>query len=225
MTALPDTKSTRDDALPVLILGTTRFSEEIADLVQEHPGFVLAGFVENMKPERCRDMLLGHRVYWVDELAEVSDRHHLLCGIGTTQRRLYVDQVSAYKLPFATLPHPTAHISVNSRIGAGAILGVNTIIAAHSEVGEHAIINRAATIGHHTRIGDFVTIGPGANIAGRCDIGSGTYIGMGAIIIDGLRIGSNSVIGAGAVVTRDVPDNVQVVGIPARVIKEGVNGR
>lgn len=225
MTASFDIKSIRDDALPVLILGTTLFSEEIADLVQENPGFTLAGFVENLKPEKSRETLLGQRIYWVGELAEVSETYHLLCGIGTTQRRIYVDQVSAFALPFATLPHPTAHISANSRIGTGAILGVNTIVAAHSEVGEHVIINRAATIGHHTRIGDYVTIGPGANIAGRCDIGNGTYIGMGAIVIDGLRIGSNSVIGAGAVVTRDVPDNVQVVGIPARVIKEGINGR
>jgi len=225
MSTLPDKDAFARKGLPVLILGTTLFSEEIADLVQETSGLSLAGFVENLKPEKCRETLLGQRIYWADELAEVSDKHHLLCGIGTTQRRLYVEQVLTYGLPFATLRHPTAHISANSRIGPGAILGVNTVLAAHSEVGEHVIVNRAATIGHHTRIGDYVTIGPGANIAGRCDIGSGTYIGMGAIIIDGLRIGSNSVIGAGAVVTRDVPDNVQVVGVPARVVKEGINGR
>jgi sugar O-acyltransferase (sialic acid O-acetyltransferase NeuD family) len=211
--------------LPVLILGTTLFSEEIADLVQENPGLTLAGFVENMKPEKCGDTLLGQRVYWVDELAGAGHGHRLLCGIGTTQRRSYVEQVQSFGLPFATLRHPTSHISASSRIGGGAILGVNTIVAAHSEIGEHVIVNRAATIGHHTRIGDYVTIGPGANIAGRCIIGNGTYIGMGAIIIDGLRIGSNSVVGAGSVVTRDVPDNVQVVGVPARVVKEGINGR
>jgi sugar O-acyltransferase (sialic acid O-acetyltransferase NeuD family) len=225
MSPLPDKDVSARKSLPVLILGTTLFSEEIADLVQETSSFSLAGFVENMTREKCQQPLLGQHVYWVDELAEADDGHHLLCGIGTTQRRRYVEQVLAYGLPFATLRHPTAHISANSRIGAGAILGVNTIVAAHSEVGEHVIVNRAATIGHHTRIGDYVTIGPGANIAGRCDIGSGTYVGMGAIIIDGLRIGSNSVIGAGAVVTRDVPDNVQVVGVPARVVKEGINGR
>jgi sugar O-acyltransferase (sialic acid O-acetyltransferase NeuD family) len=225
LTALPDTNNPNGDALPVLILGTTLFSEEIAELVHETPGLSLAGFVENMARDKCQQTLLGQRVHWVEELAEADGSQHLLCGIGTTKRRLYVEQVSAYGLPFATLQHPTAHISASSRIGAGSILGVNTIVAAHSEVGEHVIVNRAAAIGHHTQIGDYVTIGPGANIAGRCVIGSGSYIGMGAIIIDGLKIGSNSVVGAGAVVTRDVPDNVQVVGIPARVIKEGINGR
>lgn len=43
---------------------------------------------------------------------------------------------------------------------------------------------------------------------------------MGAIILDGITIGKNVIVGAGAVVTKDVPDNVLVVGLPARIIKE-----
>ena len=70
-----------------------------------------------------------------------------------------------------------------------------------------------------------MTIAPGANIAGKCVVEDGCYISMGAVIIDRVRIGANSVVGAGAVVTKDVPANVQVVGIPARVVKEGVHGR
>lgn len=214
-----------ENRIPVLILGTTLFSEEIASLVGEVPSLFLAGFVENLEQKKCSERLLDHSIYWVDDLAIAGKDSHLICGIGTTKRKLYVDQVRSCGLPFATLLHPTAHISSTSRIGEGTILGVNSIVAAHSEIGNHVIINRAASIGHHTQVGNYVTIGPGANIAGRCTIGNGTYIGMGAIIIDGLQIGSNSIIGAGAVVTRNVPDNVQVVGIPARVVKEGVNGR
>ena len=37
-------------------------------------------------------------------------------------------------------------------------------------------------------------------------------------------IGANSVVGAGTVVIKDVPDNTVVVGNPARVIKEGIQG-
>ncbi len=47
-------------------------------------------------------------------------------------------------------------------------------------------------------------------------------IGMGAIVIDHINIGANSVVGAGAVVTKDVPANVQVVGMPARIVKENI---
>src|SRR4051812_15434917 len=44
----------------------------------------------------------------------------------------------------------------------------------------------------------------------------GASIGSNATIIAGLTIGENSMIGAGAVVTRDVPDNATVAGVPAR---------
>lgn len=87
------------------------------------------------------------------------------------------------------------------------------------------IVNLGSLIGHHTAIGDCVTISPGANIAGRITIGDGTYVGMGAIILDSLKIGSGSVIGAGSLITKDVPDHVQVMGVPARITQEGVAGR
>ena len=70
-----------------------------------------------------------------------------------------------------------------------------------------------------------MTIQPGANVAGACHIGQATYIGMGAIVIDHITVGSHSVVGAGAVVTKDVPDNVVVVGVPARVVKENIAGK
>jgi acetyltransferase-like isoleucine patch superfamily enzyme len=46
------------------------------------------------------------------------------------------------------------------------------------------------------------------------------WIGAGAIILPGVTVGENAVVAAGAVVSRDVPDNTVVAGIPAKVIKE-----
>ncbi|HDS09283.1 MAG TPA: N-acetyltransferase, partial [Firmicutes bacterium] len=48
----------------------------------------------------------------------------------------------------------------------------------------------------------------------------GASIGSGATILCGITIGENSVIGAGAVVTKDVPPNTTVAGVPARIIKK-----
>ena len=50
-------------------------------------------------------------------------------------------------------------------------------------------------------------------------VGNDVYFGNNVIVLPGVVIGSNVVIGAGAVVTKNIPDNSLVVGVPARVIK------
>ncbi|MHA8068824.1 sugar O-acetyltransferase [Aquirufa ecclesiirivi] len=46
------------------------------------------------------------------------------------------------------------------------------------------------------------------------------WIGAGAIILPGVTIGKNSVVAAGAVVTKDVPENTVVAGVPAKIVKQ-----
>lgn len=50
-------------------------------------------------------------------------------------------------------------------------------------------------------------------------IGHNCWLGAGAIVVPGVTIGNNVVVGAGSVVTKDVPDDVVVVGNPARVVR------
>lgn len=214
-----------DPRLPVLILGSYAFAEEVDDLISETSEWRTAGFVENFDRSRCGMKLHGKPIYWVDDLGTIGRGHHLICAIGTTKRQSYIEQVEPFGLPFATLVHPSARISSTSPVGVGAIVSAGVIVAAQSEIGSHTILNRGVLIGHHTRIGRYVTVSPGANIAGKCVIEDGCYVAMGAIVLDGRRVGRGSVIAAGSLVTRDVPENVQVMGSPARIKKEGVDGR
>ena len=48
----------------------------------------------------------------------------------------------------------------------------------------------------------------------------GASIGSNATILCGITIGENALIGAGSVVTKDVPPNTIVAGVPAKIIKE-----
>jgi acetyltransferase-like isoleucine patch superfamily enzyme len=50
-------------------------------------------------------------------------------------------------------------------------------------------------------------------------VGSNVWVGYGACVLRGVRIGDNAVIGTGAVITKDVPANAVVAGVPARVIR------
>lgn len=60
-------------------------------------------------------------------------------------------------------------------------------------------------------VGDYI-------LTGSIIVGDNTYIGTRTTILPGIKIGSNCIIGAGSVVTRDIPDNSVVVGVPARVV-------
>jgi acetyltransferase EpsM len=210
---------------PLLILGTRTFAVEMADLVSEIPEYQLVGFVENMERQKCKEKLEGFPILWVDDLADLSDTHWAVCGLATTFRTSYVEQVARFNIRFATLISPSAKISSRSQIGEGSIISPGVVIASHTTLGRHVLVNRGVLIGHHTEIGDFATIQPGANIAGVCKISEAAYIGMGALVLDHVNIGAHSVVGAGAVVNKDVTDHVQVVGVPARIVKQNVSGK
>ena len=55
------------------------------------------------------------------------------------------------------------------------------------------------------------------------EIGDNCYIGVGATILGPIKIGNNVTIAAGAVVTKDVPDNCVIAGVPAKIIKKNTN--
>jgi acetyltransferase-like isoleucine patch superfamily enzyme len=60
---------------------------------------------------------------------------------------------------------------------------------------------------------------PGMNILGKIKVGNNVFIGEDAMIMLGVEIGDNVVVGARSVVTKSVPSNSVVAGVPARVIK------
>lgn len=89
------------------------------------------------------------------------------------------------------------------------------------------VVNGNAVIGKNCNISQGVTIGRtnrGKN-AGVPTIGDNVYIGPGAKIIGKIAVGDNVAIGANCVVTKDIPNNAVVAGIPGRVLSsEGSEG-
>ena len=115
--------------------------------------------------------------------------------------------------------------------GLGAVIGENCEIRNSSFGSEPYLI----TIGNRVRINagvQLITHDGGvwvlrnmnkeykdADLIKPIHIGDNVHIGSNAIIMPGVNIGSNCIIGCGAIVTKDVPDNSVVAGVPARVLK------
>jgi acetyltransferase-like isoleucine patch superfamily enzyme len=88
------------------------------------------------------------------------------------------------------------------------------------EIGNNVTITRGvAFVNHDGGVALFRKEYPGLNVYGKIKVGNNVFIGINSIIMPGVTIGDNVVIGAGSIVNRDVPDNVVVAGIPAKVIK------
>ena len=204
----------------LIILGASLFAEEVADYISKMQEYELVAFVEGINRDRCQQKLLGLPVIWIDDVGTLNKSCKAICAVGSTKRKHFIEQAMNSGVEFVTLVHPRAEVSPTVRLGEGTTVGPGTVIAASTRVGSHVIINRGCLIGHHVEVGDYVTLSPGTNISGKTRIGDLCYIGMGAVILDGISIGRHSVVGAGAVVTKDVPDSVQVLGIPARISKE-----
>jgi sugar O-acyltransferase (sialic acid O-acetyltransferase NeuD family) len=103
-------------------------------------------------------------------------------------------------------------------IGNGCNLLANSLLSNSVVIGGGCIVYYNITVTHDCIVEDFVELSPDATLLGKSKIGTFTQIDSNATVLANKKIGNN-VIGASAVVTKDVPDNVVVAGVPARIIK------
>jgi acetyltransferase-like isoleucine patch superfamily enzyme len=108
-------------------------------------------------------------------------------------------------------------------IGAKTVLGQECTISAY----QHVSIGRECVIADRVMLIDFdhgvVEVERPIRLQGiykrDVRVGNNVWIGYGACILRGVTVGDNAIIGTNSVVTRDVPANAIVGGVPARLIR------
>jgi acetyltransferase-like isoleucine patch superfamily enzyme len=108
-------------------------------------------------------------------------------------------------------------------IGAKTVMGQECTISAYRRVriGEQCVIaDRAMFIDFDHGV---VEVERPIRLQGiymrDVEVGSNVWIGYGACVLRGVRVGDNAIVGTNSVVTKDVPANAVVAGIPARIIR------
>jgi acetyltransferase-like isoleucine patch superfamily enzyme len=108
-------------------------------------------------------------------------------------------------------------------IGAKTVIGQECTISAYQRVR----IGEQCVIADRTMFIDFdhgvVEVERPIRLQGiykrDVEVGSNVWIGYGACVLRGVSVGDNAIVGTNSVVTKDVPANAVVAGIPARVIR------
>jgi serine O-acetyltransferase len=116
----------------------------------------------------------------------------------------YIIKLIIFLLFNSSIPYQ-CKIGKGSRFGYGGI-GV--------------VIHKRAKIGANCSIGTGITIGGKSPHYEVPIIGNNVYISTGSKILGPIKIGDNVIIGANAVVINNVPDNVIVAGVPAKIIRQ-----
>lgn len=106
-------------------------------------------------------------------------------------------------------------INCASEIAPGFLIShtIGLVIGGGTRIGWNCDVRQNVTFG-----GNFNTVDE--NGRSQPWLGNNVSVGAGAVIIGPIKIGANSIIGANSVVTRDVPENVIISGIPGTVLKD-----
>lgn len=153
-------------------------------------------------------------------LERAGDHDGVIVGIGANRARLDLHRALAGRgATMATLVHPRATVSRHARVDAGTVVLAGAVVNFGAVIGQACIINTGASVDHDDRLADGVHLSPGAHLGGGATVGECSWIGLGASVREGVAIGRNVRIGAGAAVVAATPDDVDLVGVPARPLK------
>jgi acetyltransferase-like isoleucine patch superfamily enzyme len=101
----------------------------------------------------------------------------------------------------------------------GIVPGTEILDPAYVRIGNNVLLANCTLIGHDGAVTVLNrALGLRLDRVGKIDIRDNVFIGHRAIIMPGVTIGPNAIVAAGAVVTKDVPPDTVVGGVPARPI-------
>ena len=165
----------------------------------------------------------------VDKNAKINIKGKLVLGLKENEK-------SKQETRFFMADNAKLNVTGNFNVGAGTDIRIFkgaelTIGSGYLNADDQIICEEKITIGENVAIAREVIIRDtdsheildGQHTKTKpVTIGNHVWIGTRAIIMKGVTIGDGAIIAAGAIVTKDVPANTIVAGVPAKVIRENV---
>jgi len=208
----------------MIIIGAKGFAKEVLEVLHQLNQLENVVFYDDVTAD-IPDLLYGKFpvLKSIDEASNyfknVDDKFTIGIGNPILRKKMF-DKFSAIGGKFSSTISSKALIgSYDVKIGKGSNILSGSTFSNSTKIGIGCIIYYNSVITHDCIIGNFVEISPSVNVLGRVTIGDYSRVGSNTTILPNVTIGNNVIVGAGSVVTKDVPNNSLVVGIPATIKK------
>lgn len=154
---------------------------------------------------------------------DISGKNFLLTMGDLSIRKQLTERITNLGGNIPNLISPLAKIARWSKIGDSGVLIFNfSFIQTETEIKSNTVILAQSNIAHNCKVDEFCFISTKVGIGAYTHVGKGVFIGQGALSISEKvkTIGEGAYIGARALLTKDVPSNAVMAGIPARILKQ-----
>nr|WP_245156671.1 NeuD/PglB/VioB family sugar acetyltransferase [Clostridium aminobutyricum] len=209
----------------MVIVGAGGFGREVADTIKRinntEQRYDLLGYVDDDQ-ELWDNKVNGLKVLggkdWLKQFSKEHDIFAVMAIANAAVKRSLADYLNDF-VQWENIVDPSALISSYAEMGVGNIIQPFVVIGPNTKIGNHCMFNLHTNMGHDAKVGNFVSAMSMCDITGGVLIKEGAYLATSVAIVPQVVIGKNAFISAGSVVLKDVEDDAQVIGYPAKRIR------
>lgn len=204
----------------LVIIGAGCVGGYLAYNLNIQDAYTLLGFLDD-DPEKqgtwiYEQPVLGP-VSQIDELLEAGPLSVVIGIAAPKARKAIAELLLGRDIHWPNFIATQSWISSRVTIGKGVIVYPGVSVNYGTQLGDFALINMNCALGHNCFLAAYSTLAPGVNLAGYTRVEACADIGIGTCSRQNTIIGPGAQVGGQSMITRNVPADCKVKGVPARI--------